>query len=404
MKKKYDVAFAPLNKRLLNLTLDISKHLIREGFSVCILKTSLNGKKWSAFNNKKLNKRISNLIPILDVPYIKFKHQVGFITNIYRTILTHVKLNKCWVAPYKVLVTFMDDYSVDELLNIYSKKKGIPTIMIQEGSEPRRNKYSFSIYDFFSFLRNMIFKKYFNNKATGLNSDYVAAWSKLNYQHFIDAGRTKKNTFIVGCPYIPEKFKKKVKIKKKNNILILHQTLYHRHSSFKWNDELWYNLSIELLKKNFNVTVKPHPRAGSKKEVDLFNKIKKKSKLINKPIQIIKKNVLAEKLISKADLVITCNSVGANNALGNGLPVIYIDTPFNKNEVLHKLKKNNDILLVSNLNEVVSKVEHVLQSLKELTFWKKKGHSSLIKLSGDPKIFKKKWPMLIKSIIIKKNK
>ena len=60
--------------------------------------------------------------------------------------------------------------------------------MLQEGSEPRRNKYSISLYDFFSFLRNLIFRNYFHSKVAGLNSDYVAAWSTLNYKHFIDNG------------------------------------------------------------------------------------------------------------------------------------------------------------------------------------------------------------------------
>ena len=111
----------------------------------------------------------------------------------------------------------MDDYSIDEVLTIYSKKKNIPTIMLQEGSEPRRNKYSISLYDFFSFLRNLIFRNYFHSKAIGLNSDYVAAWSKLNYKHFIDNGRSSKNTFIVGSPYPLEKIKKKISNKKIND-------------------------------------------------------------------------------------------------------------------------------------------------------------------------------------------
>ena len=91
--------------------------------------------------------------------------------------------------------------------------------MIQEGSEPRRNKYSFSLYDFFSFLRNLFFSKYFNSKVTGLNSDYVAAWSELNYRKFIKYGRSLKTTFEVGSPYSLEKLKKETI--GTNNILFL---------------------------------------------------------------------------------------------------------------------------------------------------------------------------------------
>lgn len=401
MKKKFDVAFVPLNKRLLQLAFEISRPLIKEGISVCILRTSFNGKELSAFNDHHLNNKIKKIIPIIDVSFAKYKHRAKFFTNIFRTIFTHYKLNKFWSAPYKSLVTFMDDYDIDELFNIYSKKNGIPTIMLQEGSEPRRNKYNFSLYDFFLFFRNLIFRNYYNSKAVGLNSDYVAAWSKINYQHFIEYGRTSKNTFIVGSPYPLEKIKKNNRLKK--NILILHQTLYHRYSSVKWNNELWRELSLQLLKKGYNVTMKPHPRADSKTENELFLSIKKKSKLLNKSIKIIRKNILAEKLIHKADLVVTCNSVGANNALGNGIPVIYIDTEFSKNRVLHKLKKKNDILLAKNWADAVNKIDYIISNPSKLALWKKKGYSSLIKLSGDPDIFKENWVKLVSKVINEKN-
>jgi hypothetical protein len=399
-EKKYDLAFAPLNERLLILSFNISKLLIKKGFSTCILKTSLIGSKLSAFKNKSLVKKISDEIPIVDLPFVQFKNRVGFFRNILRIIMVHQQLNTQWKAPYNILVTYMDDYSIDEVLTIYSKKKNIPTIMLQEGSEPRKSKYNFSFYDFFYFLRNLMFKNYFHFKSVGLNSDYVAAWSKLNYQNFIKSGRTSKNTFLVGSPYPLKKFKKKNK--KKKNILILHQTLYHRYSSITWNDELWINLALELLKNNYNVTLKPHPRADTKKEVNLFNYIKKKANLINKPIKIIKRNILAENLINDTDLVITCNSVGANKALGNGLPVIYIDTPYNKNEILHKLKRANDIILVTNWIEAINKINLLFKSSKELIKWKKKGYSSLVKLAGDPKIFKSKWIKLISKVLNEK--
>tara|TARA_B100001057_G_scaffold367749_1_gene371128 strand:- start:3037 stop:4245 length:1209 start_codon:yes stop_codon:yes gene_type:complete len=401
MKKKYNIAFAPLNERLLILSLNISKLLIKKGISVCILKTSLNGSELSAFKNNSLVKKISDIVPIVSVPYLQFRNKVGFFGNILRTIRVHYHLNSKWDAPYDALVTFMDDYSIDEVLTIFSKKKNIPTIMLQEGSEPRRNKYNVSLYDFFSFLRNLIFKNYFHSKAIGLNSDYVAAWSKLNYQHFIKNGRSSKNTFVVGTPYPLEKIKKKNKIEKK--ILILHQTLYHRYSTVKWNDELWNELSIQLLKKNYNVIFKPHPRADSKKEIALSNYIKNRAKLINKPIKIIKRSIYAEKLIKDADIVITCVSAGANAALGNGIPVIYVDTPFNKNQVLNKLKKKNEIILVKDWRQAINKVNFLFNSKNEMIKWKKKGYSSLIKLAGDPKLFEKSWPKIISDIIKKKN-
>ena len=215
MNKKCNVAFAPLNERLLFLSINISKILIKKGISTCILKTSLNGNKLSGFKNKNLVSKIAGKIPIIEVPYTQFKNKVGFFGNILRTIKVHHLLNSKWEAPYDILVSFMDDYSIDEVLTIYSKKKGIPTIMLQEGSEPRRNKYSISLYDFFSFLRNLIFRNYFHPKAIGLNSDYVAVWSTLNYEHFIDSGRNSKNTFLVGTPYPLEKIQKVKQIEKK---------------------------------------------------------------------------------------------------------------------------------------------------------------------------------------------
>ena len=402
MNKKYNVAFTPINERLLFLSINISKILINKGISTCILKTSLNGKKLSGFKNKNIVSKIAGKIPIIEVPYTQFKNNVGFFGNIIRTIKVHHRLNSNWEAPYDILVTFMDDYSIDEVLTIYSKKKGIPTIMLQEGSEPRRNKYSISLYDFFSFLRNLIFKNYFHSKAIGLNSDYVAAWSTLNYKHFIDNGRSSKNTFIVGSPYPLEKIQKLKPLVKKN-ILILHQTLYHRYSSVKWNNELWTELSIQLLKKDYHVTFKPHPRANREKEITLFNQIKKRAISINKPIKIIKRNIIAEKLLNDIDLVITCNSVGANKALGNGLPVIYIDTQFNKNQVLHKLKQSNDIILVENWKLAINTVDYLFSSNKNFIKWKKKGYRSFIKLSGNPNTFSSKFIQLITKTLNKKN-
>ena len=393
MKKKYNVAFAPANERLLLLSLNICKLLVNRGISASILKTSLNGSQLSAFKKKNLLRKIGNKIPIVEMPFVKFKSKVGFFGNILRTIKVHYQLNSKWEAPYNILVTFMDDYSIDEVLTIYSKKKGIPTIMLQEGSEPRRNKYSISLYDFFLFLRNLIFRNYFHFKTIGLNSDYVAAWSKMNYQHLIDNGRTSKNTFIVGSPYPLEKIKKNNKLKK--NILILHQTLYHRYSSFKWNNDLWTELSIELLKKGYNVIMKPHPRADSKKEIALFNQIKQRAKLINKPIKIMKRSILAEKLIKDTDIVITCISAGANAALGNGIPVIYVDTPFNKNQALNKLNKKNEIILVKDWHQAINQVDSIMKNPILFTYWKKKGYSSFIKLSGDPDIFSEKFFKLV---------
>ena len=126
MKKKYNVAFSPLNERLLILSFNISKLLIKKGILVCILKTSLNGSELSAFKNKSLVKKISKEVPLVSVPYVQFKDKVGFFGNILRTIKVHYLLNSKWVPPYKALVTFMDDYSIDEMLTIFSKKKKHP--------------------------------------------------------------------------------------------------------------------------------------------------------------------------------------------------------------------------------------------------------------------------------------
>ena len=130
---------------------------------------------------------------------------------------------------------------------------------------------------------------------------------------------------------------------------------------------------MQLLKKGYHVTLKPHPRADSKKEIALFNQIQQGAKSINKPIKIIKRNIIAEKLLNDIDLVITCNSVGANKALGNGLPVIYIDTQFNKNQVLHKLKQSHDIILMENWRQVINKVDYLFSSNNNFIKWKKKG-------------------------------
>lgn len=152
MKKKYNVAFAPLNERLLILSFNISKLLIKKGISVCILKTSLNGSELYAFKNKSLVKKISDIIPIVNVPYLQFKNKVGFFGNILRTIRVHYQLNSKWEAPYEVLVTFMDDYSVDEVLTIYSKKKTSQLLCFKKDLSQEEINIVFLYMIFFHFF------------------------------------------------------------------------------------------------------------------------------------------------------------------------------------------------------------------------------------------------------------
>jgi hypothetical protein len=159
---------------------------------------------------------------------------------------------------------------------------------------------------------------------------------------------------------------------------------------------------MQLLKKGYNLTVKPHPRAGSKREIALFNQIKRRAKAINKPIKIMKRSILAEKLIKDTDIVITCISAGANAALGNGIPVIYVDTPFNKNQALNKLNKKNEIILVKDWHQAIHQADSIMKNPILFSYWKKKGYSSLIKLSGNPEIFDKSWIRLISNVLKEK--
>lgn len=118
----------------------------------------------------------------------------------------------------------------------------------------------------------------------------------------------------------------------------------------------------------------------------------------------MKRSILAEKLIKDTDIVITCISAGANAALGNGIPVIYVDTPFNKNQALNKLSKKNEIILVKDWHQAIHQADSIMKNPILFTYWEKKGYLSFIMLSGDPNIFAEKFFKLVsKALNEKKN-
>ena len=58
--------------------------------------------------------------------------------------------------------------------------------------------------------------------------------------------------------------------------------------------------------------------------------------------------------------------------------------------------------MVQDWEEAVNKIDYIINTPSETAYWKKKGYSSLIKLSGNPEIFKENWVRLISKVIDEK--
>ena len=73
-KKKYDVAFVPINNRLINLSKRLSEPLKNNGISSCILKTSLQGEDLSGWNEVN-----EIAIPLITLEQLCFKKNLIFL-------------------------------------------------------------------------------------------------------------------------------------------------------------------------------------------------------------------------------------------------------------------------------------------------------------------------------------
>ncbi len=397
--KKYDVAFLPINTRLITLSDRLAEIVRNAGFSTCILKTAFQGEKLSGWNEDGIVNRLKT--PIVLIEELWFKKKSNFFKYTFRSIKSIKTLKKDWDPPFKLLVVYMDTYAEGEVLSNICKYKGVKTVLFQEGFHARTTKYSKDLYGLASFLRVMLFSKYFSSANDGMYADHVAVWSDFGMkENLIRMGRRASTIHVVGNPF-PNVVKSVYvdELPTLPTVLIIHQPLSPRYSSRKWETSLYVNIVAKLNDLGYNVILKPHPRSNYDGTLeDLKKKINKKI-LNSYNIKYVDKNVVAEDLIPQCDALITPISVTAYSSLRMGIPTIFIRTPRSSEKLLINMHEDNEIYYLSKSDDVVSTINKIFKDKLLREFLYKQGPKSARKLSGSSKYFDSLWLDCIKKLI-----
>ena len=150
--KKYDVAFAPVNPRLLDLSSQFCKLLEGNEISSTILKTSLISESHNGWDNAKKANDFKKM-PLTLIDDLSFIKKSNFFTYSYRVIKSSMSMRKSYEPNFRSLIVFMDDFAEAEILIPIMKKKNIPVILFQEGFFVDENQYHFDLY----FVCRMVF-------------------------------------------------------------------------------------------------------------------------------------------------------------------------------------------------------------------------------------------------------
>lgn len=399
--KKYDVAFLPINTRLITMSDRLAKPLRDSGISTCILKTAFQGKQLSGWNEDGIIKKLKT--PVVLINELWFQKKSNFFKYTYRSIKSMKTLKKDWDPPFKLLVVFMDTYAEGEVLSNICRYKGVKTILFQEGFHARNQKYSKNLYGLASFMRAKLFSKYFSNVNDGMYADHVAVWSDYGMKEdLIEMGRKVNTIHVVGNP-LPHVVKSAYldDLPTIPTVLIIHQPLSPRYSSKEWETSMYVSLVTKLNDLGYRIIFKPHPRCISDGTLkDLQNRISKKV-LNSQTVQYIDRNIIAENLISKCNALITPISVTAYSSLRMGIPTIFIRTPRISNDLLINMHEINEIYYLSKSADVVSTIDKIFKDkdLRKLLY--KQGPKSARKLSGSSKFFDSLWSDCIKKLMKK---
>ena len=264
--QKYDVAFAPINKRLISLSFQLSNLLDESNISSTILKTSLISSDHNGWNDFGGNYNFEGRIT--SIPQINYLETSNFFTYSYRIIKSRLLMRKAYKPNFSCLIVFMDDYAEAEILIPLMKARNIPVILFQEGFYVRDNKYDFDLYSLGKFFRSKILPYFFTSKNYAENANYIFSWSNYGFKDFLDSIKIdSKKIKIIGYPF--QIGEKKLNDKREyKKVLILHSPLPSLVA--EENENLNFINIIKLLdKSSFDLFFKAHPRTGFKKIINM---------------------------------------------------------------------------------------------------------------------------------------
>ena len=394
--KKYDVAFAPVNPRLLDLSSQFCKLLEGNEISSTILKTSLISESHNGWDNAKKANDFKKM-PLTLIDDLSFIKKSNFFTYSYRVIKSSMSMRKSYEPNFRSLIVFMDDFAEAEILIPIMKKKNIPVILFQEGFFVDENQYHFDLYGIAKYLRSMLLGSFFTKNKYGANSDYIFTWSSFGFMDYLTSiNVAPENIKILGNPNSIQK-EKMISRKPYKNILINHSPLAPRFSSQKWEDNLWTLLIKMFDDKEYNLSFKPHPRVGFTQISNLLNNAKVVGNYSK--LKILDKNIPAEKLYLDHDVLINIFSASSFEALYIGMPVVFIKSEYNNVKLLDILAKNNEIIMVDEIHEIPNIINKLNSDFDYRNKVIKLGKLAAEKLAGELDIFDKKFPLAIKNIL-----
>ena len=396
-QKIYDVAFAPINARLIKKSDRLGLYLKNYGISSCILKTYIHGEKASGWNGN-----INVNLPIVPIKPLCYQTSSNFFIETLRTVESTRTLNSNYKFPFKLLIVFMDRYADGGILTQTANRNKIPTLLFQEGFHARKpwfGGYQFNLYGIACMLRSIILKPWFGG-TEGYRAQYAAVWSEKGLKDdMIKFGRKPESIFVVGCPIPRISINKKIKNKRKV-IMFAHQTFNPWHSTQSWNDNFYYKAVSACLENDYKILFKPHPRHFDSKKINELRKNIENMNLNNKgEIEWVDKEIIGEDLLPKVDALVTGNSVTAYSSLRLGIPTFFIRTQFNRSSMLEDLGRKGIIIYLKNLKNFKNELKNILDNSKNKKYWKINGPLAANILSGDDTIFKQEWVKTVQKIL-----
>ena len=393
--RDFDVAFLPINSRLIRLSETLAKPLENRGVTTCILKTALQGRELSGWDE------MSDLtIPVVPVKSLWFEKKSNFFSYTVRAVKSIRALKEGFLLPSKVLVVFMDTYAEGEILINVAKSQNVHVILFQEGFHVRTVKYSKNLYGLACYLRSRLLPRYFTGLNDGLYADSVALWSQHGMRDdLIEKGRAVESIHVVGNPLpLVVKNARVHPLPLQPSVLIIHQPLSPRYSSKKWEQHLYSRLVADLVGSGYKVLFKPHPRVISNGALEQLRQKINISLDNEKMVDYIARDVIAEDLLSRCSALITPISVTAYTSLRMGIPTIFVRTPRIVNKLLVDMHELNEIHYLSDPSNIVTAIDNILKDNNSRELWFKKGPQAAKKLSGSSEDFNTLWSKCVEEL------
>lgn len=399
---RYDVAFAPINSRLISLSERLAEPLVKQGLKVCILKTALQGSALSGWAEGRETK-----LPVVPIEALWHDQASNFFTYTGRAIRAASTLEENREWPFRSLVVFMDRYAEGGILTAVARKKGIPTVLFQEGFHARMSNYSLNLYDIACWFRSQVLRPWFRGGYDGMQADHVAVWSEYGMKEdLIKHGRRAETVFVVGNPLAPVRRNTALSaLHYPPVVMIAHQVLYHRYASKSWDHAFYKGVARILCQLGYKVLFKPHPRRVTDKDLlNLKAKIEKEIAGLPGKMEWIDRALIAEDLLLQCDALITPISITAYSALRLGMPTVFIRTPHNRSRLLEDMGRAGEILYSADWQDLGSTLNAVFTNETARKKWHEAGPLAADKLSGAAEGFDGKWADCIQKILTQAGK